>query len=121
MISTQENKNQNKIHIIMAPPDKQAAAMMMLLLLYITVILSVQAKNLTSRRREDFQLHQHTQNPSVFNSFAAINSSTLGVRKSPLCFYWIWSTKGGACLQAANLCPSSKQKNPLPATTRSGT
>jgi len=41
----------------------------------------VQAKNLTSRRREDFQLHQHTQNPSVFNSFAAINSSTLGLRK----------------------------------------
>jgi hypothetical protein len=95
--TSQAGKNQNKIHIIMTPPDKQAAAMMMMMMmLYITVILSVQAKNLTSRRREDFQLHQHTQNPSVFNSFAAIHSSTLGVRKSPLCFYRIWSTKGGS-------------------------
>jgi len=69
-------KNQNKIHIIiMAPPDKQAAAMMMMLLLllyYISVNSKCAGKNLTSRRREDCQLHQHTQNPSVFNSFAAI-------------------------------------------------
>jgi hypothetical protein len=77
----------------------------------------VQAKNLTSRRRQDFQLHQHTQNPSVFNSFAAINSSTLGLRKP----HRFVSTGSGAERRrlhpgSGTLCPSSKQKNPLPAT-----
>jgi hypothetical protein len=83
----------------MAPPDKQAAAMMMMMMmmmLYITVILSVQAKNLTSRRREDFQLHQHTQKILQCSILLLqLILQQLGVRKSPLCFFRIWSMKGG--------------------------
>ncbi len=92
----------------MAPPDKQAAAMMMMLLLlllyYISVILSVQAKTSPAEEEKIFSCINIRKILQCSILLLQFNSSTLGLRKqSPLCFYRMWSTKGGgACLQAAN-------------------